>query len=321
MPLRRDTRRVIAVTLPEAVRRAAAMTPAGREWLADLPALLAALEQQWGIRIGATLGGGTTAFVAAATTGAGADVVVKVALPPGIEGHASFEVELAVLLHGGPGGYVRLLDHVEPHRALLMERLGPPLGLAGLPVADQLVTIATTLMTAWVAPYDGLVLPTLEEKGRWLADFIGRTWVVTGRPCRQRTVELAQELAEERAAAFDGTHALVLHGDAHPMNLLRSTNGYRLVDPDGVVGEPEYDLAVPIRELRRDQLLPEVATSLRDRCRLIAEPAGADPEAVWQWAFVERVSTGLLCLQLGHRRWGVELLDVADSAAGDGRGD
>jgi streptomycin 6-kinase len=35
------------------------------------------------------------------------------------------------------------------------------------------------------------------------------------------------------------------------------------------------------------------------RCNQIAAQTGIAAEPIWQWGFVERVSTGLLCLQVG----------------------
>jgi hypothetical protein len=119
------------------VQRAAALSEAGRQWLLDLPATLAGLEDRWGVQVGEALSGGTASYVALGRTATGDDVVLKVALPPGIEGHASFEAELVTLLAGGPG-YVRLLAHDVDARALLTERLGEPLTSHGLCLEGRL---------------------------------------------------------------------------------------------------------------------------------------------------------------------------------------
>ena len=46
------------------------------------------------------------------------------------------------------------------------------------------------------------------------------------------------------------------------------------------------------------------------RCPLLGERAEVPPRAVWEWGFVERVSTGLFCTELGLDE-GRELLRVA----------
>ena len=78
--------------------------------------------------------------------------------------------------------------------------------------------------------------------------------------------------ATEREAAYDPNNSVLVHGDAHSHNALRSFDkkgGYKFVDPDGLF-------------------------------------------AIWQWGFIERVSTGLLMLQIGMTQSGVRTLAVAE---------
>jgi streptomycin 6-kinase len=50
------------------------------------------------------------------------------------------------------------------------------------------------------------------------------------------------------------------------------------------------------------------------RCRRLAELTGVDPELIWQWGFLERMSTGLLCMRVGLEG-AREMLAVADAWA------
>jgi streptomycin 6-kinase len=306
----------VAVDVPERVAHIARLTSPGRRWLADLPATLAVLEATWDVRIAAALGGGTASYVAAAVTASGTETVVKVMLPPEIEGHASsYDAEVTVLRHGG-NGYVRLLASDVACRALLLERLGPPLRDLGWPIRRQLTAIATTLRSAWAPAPSGAALDTLESKGRWFVEFLDRTWHEAGQPCSRRTVEIAQAYAAERAASQDPSRAMLLHGDGHASNTLAAPEGgFRLVDPDGVVGEHEYDLAIAIREVLAPDLAPDARRVARELCRLVADTAGGDPDVVWQWAFVERASTGLLSARLGLVEPARLLLAVIDDWA------
>jgi streptomycin 6-kinase len=47
----------------------------------------------------------------------------------------------------------------------------------------------------------------------------------------------------------------------------------------------------------------------------VAELTGVDTRAIWQWAFAERVSTGLFLLRLGHNQEARTYLAVADRLA------
>ena len=53
----------------------------GRAWLDGLPALVSEVAADWELELGEELTGGLLAYVAAARTGEGADVVLKVAGP------------------------------------------------------------------------------------------------------------------------------------------------------------------------------------------------------------------------------------------------
>jgi len=54
----------------------------------------------------------------------------------------------------------------------------------------------------------------------------------------------------------------------------------------------------------------------RERCARLARLTGVDPRAIWEWGFVERVSTGLLATQVGAVRMGREMLVVAEACVG-----
>jgi streptomycin 6-kinase len=119
------------VELPDMVRRRAlAYGAVGEQWLCDLPAVVEELATRWELRMGATLSGGTAAYVAEATTATGAAAVLKVAMPAAIDGDGAFArtVEVYELTRGR--GCARLLGHDRARSALLLERLGVDLALA-----------------------------------------------------------------------------------------------------------------------------------------------------------------------------------------------
>ena len=81
--------------------------------------------------------------------------------------------------------------------------------------------------------------------------------------------------------------------------LLDGTPGYKFVDPDGLFAEPAYDLGILMRGWNEELLAGDTLALGRARCAMLAELTGVDGEAIWQWGFIERVSTGLLLTQLG----------------------
>ena len=91
---------------------------------------------------------------------------------------------------------------------------------------------------------------------------------------------------------------------------------YKLVDPDGFLCEPEYDVGVVLRDFSRELLRlggPRRARELHARLtRQAAESTGTDVERVRQWAFVERVTTGLYLRWFDDPDTSQSFLDAAE---------
>jgi streptomycin 6-kinase len=230
-------------SVPDVVRNKA-IAAGARDWLESLPALVDALEREWSMRVGRPYAGGTEAFVAEATLGDGSEAVLKL-LVPRDAGAARHEITVLRLAAGD--GCVRLLREDASRGALLLERLGPSLRELALPRAREDEILCAAARRVW-RPVPGCGLPSGAEKGRWLADFVAATWEELGRPCSERAVEHALSCAARRIAAHRGERALLVHGDLHAWNALRAEDGFKLIDPDGLLAEPEYDLGVLIRE-------------------------------------------------------------------------
>ena len=86
---------------------------------------------------------------------------------------------------------------------------------------------------------------------------------------------------------------------------------FKLVDPDGLLADAEYDLGIIMREDPAELLDGDP----RARSRWLARRTGLDPAAIWEWGAVERVSTGLLCTRVGLQPLGREMLAAADHVA------
>ncbi len=176
--------------------------------------------------------------------------------------------------------------------ALLLERLGPSLFDLAPPIEERHEILCTTAMRFW-RPAPDCGLPTGAEKAVWLADYIVKTWEATDRPCSERAVAHALTCAERRRVAHDDERAVLVHGDVHQWNALQADHGFKLVDPDGLLAEAEYDLGIVMREDPVELLEGDP----RERARWLAARTGLDATAIWEWGVVERVSTGLYCAE------------------------
>lgn len=288
-----------------AQRAVDALGDVGRAWVDALPAVVEGLARRWEVELGAPETGGSSSYVVQATTSAGEAAVLKVALPlPWVDAAA----EGAVLAAAAGRGYVPLLARDPELGAVLIARLGERLDSCGAPAEEQLRVTARVLRDAWRVPADGF-----RDGGRagTLAREVVRTWERLGRPCPGSVVAAAVEAATRRGVDASAD-VIVAHGDPHAGNLLSTGEGWALIDPVGFLAPREHDLGVAVRD-RSSELLasPDPAALLRSWCRLLADEADADADAVWEWALADRVSTALYLRACGGPQHGADMLAVA----------
>jgi streptomycin 6-kinase len=291
------------VDVPQVLRNKAFAFGAS-EWLSTLDDRIAELEQQWSIQVGEVFDGATEAYVAMAIMSDGSPAVLKVVMPRAEE---VMRHEMTVLRLADGQGCVRLLRESDVLGALLLERLGPALSELSVSLRERHEVLCSTVERLW-RPAPGCGLPTGAEKGRWLIEFILATWEALNRPCNERAVEDAIACAERRIGAHDDELAMLVHGDVHQWNALRAEEGFKLVDPDGLLAEREYDMGI----LMREDPLELLDEGPHERARWLARRCHLDARSIWEWGVVERVSTGLLCTQIDLQPVGRHMLDVAE---------
>jgi streptomycin 6-kinase len=293
---------------------AKARTFGAETWLAGLPEVVAGIERDWDLTVGRAFTEATEAFVAAATLADGTAAVLKLAVPRG-PADGLLDREITVLRLAGGAGCAALLRADPDRGALLVERLGPSLHDLGLPLGRRHEILCATAQRVW-RPLDPAVdLPTGADHGRALVAMITARWEALDRPCSERAVDHALACAGRRIAAHDDERAVLVHGDVHQWNALRAEgsgdHGFKLIDPDGLRAEAEYDLGIVMRE----DPVELVAGDPRARARWLAARTGLDATAIWEWGVVERVSTGLLGVQVGLEPVASQMLVAADRLA------
>jgi streptomycin 6-kinase len=261
------------------------------------------------------LEGGTASLVVAVRRADGEPAVLKIAVPG-----TGFDDQLKLLELADGRGYVRVLESAPERDAAVLEHLGGPLsGRAGDQVPtpeEQIGTLCDLLQVAWQLPVDDYRDQDWDKAGQ-LASLIIDLWVRLDRPCPYAVVDHALRAAHRLAnAARD--RWVVVHGDPHPGNALRTDHdrlgaagGYVFVDPDGFFADPCYDLGVVLRDWS-DVLTPATAAATIDRyCALAARRTGLPEEPIRDWAYLERVSSGLFLISLGQPEDGRRFLDRA----------
>jgi streptomycin 6-kinase len=262
--------------------------------------------EQWRLTTERWLEGGAGTPTLAVTTPEGRAGVLKIAEPGELDAAAS------VMRADEGRGYARVLAWDRAHGALLTERLGDVLGSAAPTLVAQGAITLSLLKKAWQVPL-GFGLP-FEGKASGLLRILtnlGPRYGAAYPPALARARSYAAELAASERPE------VVCHGDPHPGNVLRRDDGWALIDPDGFVGERSYDVGVVLRDGCAEIAAAESSQPgsgvavLRDACQRLAVLADVDPERVWRWAFVERVTTGLYLHWHGYADEATRFLDIA----------
>lgn len=261
--------------------------------------------------MGQALSGGTHGFVAPADGKNGEAYVVKIELPDSLGG--DFTRGVTALEKAGGQGYAKLYAYDTKRKACLLERLGKPIDQLGLSVKGQLEILCAALEKTWALPTGGAGLLPGEESIAWFREYLAERWESLGHPCPREVLEQAFSYLRAREAALDPGSFVLVHGYPHGGNALRTLegDGYKLIDPDGLWYEKAYDLGVLLREWREDYA-PDPVQKGKERCAYLHQLTGVDKEAIFQWGFLQCVSTGLLYWDI-HRETGQELLGIAQA--------
>ena len=232
-------------------------------------------------------------------------------------GHGTDHAQQVRILRAADGrGYVRVLAHAEDLDAVLLERLGPTLWTTVPDPVAQTEELAALLPRTWELP-TAVGEPTgPTDKARSLLSLVEGVLVSSAdrhRPVLENARRLALALI-----ADPSSRQVVLHGDPHPGNALRRGGEHALIDPDGFLGEPEYDAGVALRDHQRviDELDRHEGNGAGRRWHAalsarIAQRLDLDAERIAAWAHLERVTTGIYLHHLGWTKEGESWLSTA----------
>ncbi len=301
---------------PAAEARARALGPDGLAWLDALPGVVEGLAREWRLEIGPSLTGGTASWAGRVRMADGTGAVLKVALP---QGH--FWRRVGAMVRADGRGYVRVLRYDLPQYAVLLEELGPIPDPATAWPAALMRLGARVLREAWQVSRDpdDPGAPDADPKVAVLRPLIDTELARITDPVSDEVVDRARALLDRRGDAWDPRRTVVVHGDGHIANMLPvlrpragAVQGHVFVDPDAFVADPAYDLGVLVRDWSTVLAASrDPSAELRGWCRMLADETGVDEQVIWEWGYIERVTSGLHIMGLGMLDWGRPFLEVA----------
>ena len=297
---------------PQVINRAKSAGIPGELWLTHLEYLITTLENKWHITVENVLTGGSHAFVAYAYGKKREEYVLKIDMPEDLGVDFSSSVEALKIAKGN--GYAKLYADDLEKKACLIERLGPSLNQLGYPIGKQLQIICSTLQKTWQLPIENAKLTVGNVD--WFEEFIKDAYEKQHHPCTKEVLDQALSYLASRKENEKPSEFVLIHGDPHNNNILQvpMTNDFKFIDPDGLIYEKAYDLGVLMREWVDDYLEAPLKNG-QARCQYLHQLTGVSKQAIWEWGFIQMLSTSLVLLQIGQEDTAKKMLWVLENWA------
>ena len=246
----------------------------GRKWLDNLPVMVKNLAQKYHLQDLTPVNNLSYNYVLS-----GFQLTSPIILKIGLDVQA-MQREAKTLKAFLGFGAVNLLDQSDG--ILLLERAVPGGSLQSyFPTKDDMAVqiVCDVIKKLHQAQLPGTGFPHVEN---WLQT-LDKAWNIPSQHLQKARL-LRDHLLATSAAP------VLLHGDLHHDNILRSGNDWVVIDPKGVIGEPAYEVAAFIRNPIPELLAHNDSMQIiRSRINLFAETLNLDYQRILDWCFVQAV--------------------------------
>ncbi|MDR3501187.1 MAG: aminoglycoside phosphotransferase family protein [Legionella sp.] len=275
----------------------------GAEWIANLPVLIIELTNHWGLSELIPVSNMTFNYVAKAKLNTGELVVLKISYD-----RQSILNEQQALACLGPRGSIKLIDSNSRHNALLLQQAVPGITLKSLYHEQQ-----DYVMDCYVETMQRLHCnqPQFEQSNHpqvadWLQAFDSPALQQIPTVLLKKAIELRNKLLSSLKPL------IFLHGDLHHDNILRHGSEWLAIDPKGVIGEAEFEIAafdfMYINELATTR---DVKTLFAKRVELLAQKSGLEAQRINDWVFVRLILMAAWFIEdNGEPRWVIKLAEL-----------
>jgi streptomycin 6-kinase len=271
------------LTVPEpfAVQTVEREQQAGREWLDRLPDLVEQLLRAWNLTLAGPPVAGNVGLVWEVRRADGTAAMLKVSWRD-----AETRNEAEALRRWDGQGAARLIEASGAAGALLLERLDAGTSLTSVPMGTAIEVAAELLSLLHVPKWSGSEWSGSEWSGSEWSGMDDALELESHAPEPGETYrEPIRELRPDVERAFRSAPHVLLHGDFHYENVLRSGTSWKAIDPKPSHGPGEWDL-LPLLRNRFDEFPPgpQLLPGIRDRLESLIAATGAHPERAYLFA-------------------------------------
>jgi streptomycin 6-kinase len=284
---------------------------AGRQFLADIPALMEQAAARWGLTEVQPSSNLSYNFVAFAKRG-NEQVVLKMGVPD-----SDMDSEIAALRLFNGEGACRLIDYDEEKSWMLLERLRPGVMLSALENDEEATHIAADVMQRIWIPLESLESASLlagnQKQASGLQSFILLSdWFDglkslrsmfnggTG-PLNEKLVHRVEHAVKDFLA--ENHQPVLMHGDFHHFNILSSERGWLVIDPKGVIGPACYEVGPLLINPWGDLLSGNNYQQMTNRrIDILHERLGFERDRIREWGLAHAILSAWWSIE-DHGDW------------------
>lgn len=263
-----------------------------QKWLKRIPEILRELKIKWNLEIGEEFELSYN-YVISVIRKDGTQAVLKIYFLENPE----YMNQLTTLQIFNGEGAVKVLESDNKNFAILLERCVPGNTLSSLDDEEKETLVFTeVLKKLWKKPSG---TPKFKNISSDLVDF---DWYFSN--FNKIKYPLSKDLVREAQKKFKylietQKDLYLLHSDLHHENILSSERGWLAIDPKGVIGEKEFEVAAfmrnPIKRAKENLLTKEI---LIKRLDTISDKLNLNRQRILGWAFAQTVLSVIWSIQI-----------------------
>lgn len=252
----------------------------GKTWIASLPDTVRILTDYWKLSNLVPVDNMSFNYVIKAVCNTNQPAVLKI----GFDASVITDEKRALIYFDGNAS-VRLIDYNEKYNALLLEQAIPGASLKSLyPDNDKFVIdcYADTVQKL----HNKLL--TNRHDFRHISDWLKKLDEFKSDQLPEHLLQKAIHLKNVLLTSM--RKEVLLHGDLHHDNVLKNGDSWLTIDPKGIIGEPEFEIAafdfIHSTELRNNF---EIKKLFLSRIKMVAERSNLSAERIRDWVLVRLV--------------------------------
>lgn len=260
----------------------------GLEWLDNLPRTIEILIDYWQLKNVLPVPNMTYNYVAKATTRADHAVVLKISCDKN-----TIDDERQALKYFAGQGSIELIDYHNSYHAMLLHQAVPGVTLKSLYLTNVEYVIKNYLIVVQklhTNKYDGKY--QFNHISDWLKAIDNCTSVLMPQHLKNKALHLKNELL------VSAENQVLMHGDLHHDNILKDTDQWLAIDPKGIIGEPEFEVAA-FDFIHESEIKPchGIYRLFEERIKFISQNSHFNIKRIKQWVFIRLILAAAWCIE------------------------